>query len=148
MEIKNSKIEINPKDYSKIFGDWIKNPEILQEKFKNAKPYPYITIENFLNEELAETLSQKFPLPDEKTWHRYLNPLENKWVLDNVNEMPNEFSFILESLANSQVAGKLSLLTGIDGLEHDPTLHGSAIHSHGKNGNLAIHLDVSIYFIY
>jgi len=142
----NSHID-DPKDLTKIFGDWIKDPIALQKKFIEAKPYSFIKIKNFLNHDLAEKLADKFPTPvgdAQKHFHRYCNPLENKWAMDNVLEFPEEFRFIFEALSTSDLCKKMGDLTNIKDLEHDPTLNGSGLHCHGRNGNLAIHLDCKL----
>jgi len=135
MEIKNSKIEINPKDYSKIFGDWIKNPEILQEKFKNAKPYPNIVIENFLNEDFAKVIKETFPEINEH-FHKYNNPIEVKYSMDDISVMPNEHRILYDALADPEVINKFSLLTGIPNLLNDIYRHGAGDVHMPNNGRL------------
>ena len=141
MELKTDFDFPKPENYEEIFGDWIKNPSSLNEKFNNAKPYPFIKINNFLKTELAEKLLKQFPTPDNNKWNIYKNPVEIKFALDKIDEMPSGFSFVLEALSNSKVAEKLTELTGIEKLEHDPTLHGAGINCHKPGGKLLIHLD-------
>lgn len=130
-------------DLNSHFGDWLKNDVLKQQfalEFITNKPYPHIVIENFLNGEFAEVLFSKFPPINEK-WHQYDNPIEVKSVLDNLDEMPTEYQTIFNLLCVPEFINNLEKITGINGLECDPYLHGAGLHSHTKNGRLNIHLD-------
>lgn len=59
----------------KYFGDWTKKLDKITETFKNAKPYSHVVIDNFLNEEIANKLSETFPRPNKDWWH-FHNPIE------------------------------------------------------------------------
>ena len=45
------------------------------EKYKNRKPFPYISFENFLNFGAAQNMMDAFPSIDEN-FYKYDNPLE------------------------------------------------------------------------
>ena len=62
-----------------FFGDWIKkNIEI------NTIPFKHIVINNFLNNDIFQEISDVFPQkPNEHFWE-YKNPLEVKYTFDNV----------------------------------------------------------------
>jgi hypothetical protein len=141
-------------NYSNMFGEWYNNPHLLQEQFKNAKPYPNIVIDNFLSEDLARILAKKFPQVN-SDWDYYCNPIEVKYALNKVSKMPEEFGKLFTVLGEPQFLNKMIQLTGMDGLENDPHLHGSGLHSHGRNGyivfcinkcrHLDCHLDYEIH---
>lgn len=125
------------------FGKWYENFNLQKEylnHFKDVKPYPYILIDNFLDDELANLLSNTFPKVSDK-WHYYNNPIEVKYALDNLNEMPKEYKDIFHILCMKPFLKTLENITEIKGLEYDPYLHGAGLHAHPVNGRLNIHLD-------
>jgi dTDP-glucose 4,6-dehydratase len=129
-------------DKKNFFGDWINNVEVLQQKFSNAKPFEHIIIPNFLNKDYAETLYHLFPEDIENnTWHKYYNPIEVKYAFDNIHKLPSKLKDIFYLLSTREICEKFSILSDIDGLEHDPYLHGAGLHIHPRNGRLHIHLD-------
>ena len=68
----------------KYFGNWILSPEKLNRDFINAKPFSYVVIDNFLNNDFIENINKEFP--DEYIdWHKYNNPLEVKYAFDNID---------------------------------------------------------------
>jgi Rps23 Pro-64 3,4-dihydroxylase Tpa1-like proline 4-hydroxylase len=125
-----------------FFGDWIHNVEKLQKEFINAEPFENIIIPNFLNSEYAEALYKLFPEDIENnTWYKYYNPIEVKYAFDNIQKLPDKLKNIFYLLSTKEISEKFSILSGIDGLENDPYLHGAGLHIHPRNGRLHLHLD-------
>lgn len=125
-----------------FFGEWINNVEELKAKFTVAEPYEHIIIPNFLNEDYANILHDCFPEDIEKDhWHKYYNPIEVKYTLDNLEKLPNTLKDIFYLFSTKELTEKFSILSDIDNLEYDPYLHGAGIHVHPRNGRLHIHLD-------
>ena len=134
MENKSNKLS--------FFGDWINHVEDLQEKFLNSEPFEHIIIPNFLNEEYAELLHDSFPEDIENgKWHKYYNPIEVKYAFDNIEKLPSCLKDIFYLLSTKEITEKFSKLSGIEGLEYDPYLHGAGLHIHPRNGRLHVHLD-------
>ena len=48
------------------------------EQFKNADPFPYVKIDNFLNPDKLKEVLDVFPSPKELAFYKYENPLEKK----------------------------------------------------------------------
>jgi dTDP-glucose 4,6-dehydratase len=131
--------KINKTNY---FGDWIHNVKNLQSKFINAEPFEHIIIPNFLNEDYANLLSDIFPIDVEKDyWHKYYNPIEVKYSLDNLQKLPYSLNDIFYLLSTKEITKKFSELSGIENLEYDPYLHGAGVHVHPRDGRLHMHLD-------
>ena len=54
-------------DLSSFLGSWAENGTKLEEvhdHFINAKPYPYVVIENFFAPEVAARIESRFPVPN------------------------------------------------------------------------------------
>jgi dTDP-glucose 4,6-dehydratase len=125
-----------------FFGDWVNNVKDLQEKFIKADPFEHIIIPNFLNENYANILHDCFPEDvEQEHWHKYLNPIEVKYTLDNLEKLPNNLKDIFYLFSTKEITKKFSELSGINNLEFDPYLHGAGIHVHPRNGRLHMHLD-------
>ena len=71
IKIDNLYLEIiNKKNINYFFGEWINKIDNLNSKFLNGKPFENIVIDNFLDHDYAEKLSQVFPNNYEK-WYKY-----------------------------------------------------------------------------
>ena len=144
--IENIKIDqiylekINKLNINHFFGDWINNVEDLQSNFTHAKPFENIVIDNFLNNEYAEKLSELFP-DNYEEWYKYENPIEVKYAFDEINILPEELKNYFYILSTKMFIDKIQKLTDINKLEYDEYLHGAGLHSHSTNGRLNIHLD-------
>jgi hypothetical protein len=134
---------INEEDSLKYFGDWVNHTDELNLQFKDADPFPYVVVKNFLNEEYAEKIYSLFPtdIHDAEKWHKYCNPIEVKYANDNINSLPEDIKNFFYHLSSNQLVDVMSRLTGIKDLEYDEYLHGAGLHIHPKYGRLSVHLD-------
>ena len=124
------------------FGDWINNSGELFKQFNDAEPFDHIIIPNFLNEEYANLICDKFPTDvTSKKWHKYNNPLEIKYANDDINNLPVCIRKLFYLLSTDEIINEVSALSGIESLEYDPYLHGAGLHIHPRNGKLNMHLD-------
>lgn len=125
------------------FGDWTTKIEELKEKYSVAIPFEHIIIENFLNEELANIVSELYPA-DLSLYHKYDNPIEVKFAYDKINLLDNRLKSIFYLLSTTVMENIFSEITDIK-LENDPYLNGAGLHLHPRNGRLGIHLDYEIH---
>lgn len=123
-----------------IFGDWTKDVGEIESKFRGAKPFDHIIIDNFLKDQIAESIFNIFPT-NYDSWHKYENPLEVKYAYDNINQMDSKIRDVFLGLSSSKSIELFSKISGIENLEYDPCLHGAGLHAHPRNGRLNIHLD-------
>lgn len=137
--IKITDHNINNSD-TKIFGDWIKNCDMLSEEFQTAKPFPHILIDNFLRDDIADKISSEFPPLSDKWWS-YHNPIEVKYVYDFIQNLSPALRNVFYALASPEIVNKMRIITGISTLTYDQYLHGAGIHTHPRNGRLMMHLD-------
>jgi len=129
-----------------VFGSWINCTKKLREEYMNAKPFEHIAIPNFLSETACEQLAAEFPNPKDARhhWHRYNNPLEMKYALNEFDDLPVA-SKMFKLLSSPEILLKIRELTGIANLEADPHLHGAGLHAYPSGGKLDMHLDYGIH---
>lgn len=135
--------EINSrKDIETYFGDWINddNTQCLKNKFVKAQPFEHLIIDNFLNIDYANSISNKFPNNFEN-WHKYYNPIEVKYAYDNIENFNDETKNLFYFLSSDKITKKIMDITNITNLTCDEYLHGAGLHAHPRYGRLGMHLD-------
>jgi len=142
-----------------VFGKWFYDPNHISElhnHFENGNPFPHCVIPNFFNEEFASQIESKFPVPDQsctsnwrdKGWHLYNNPIEGKFLHNNIpvqSSHDSSFGTLWQALQSSALVDALRSITGISNLVTDPHLYGAGLHYHPPEGRLEMHLDYSIH---
>lgn len=108
-------------------------------------PFPYYIIDNFLDINLAESISNEFLDYEAEQWFIYKSPLENKKALNNWNLFKPQIYKLISSLNSTQFIESLKQITKIENLYPDIGLHGAGLHIHGNGGKLNIHLDYSVH---
>ncbi len=116
------------------------------EEFKKAKPFPYIVLDDFLDEEyfrgLACSYSDENNLKDGKAFDSDVET--KKWISLNT-EIPDAIREIVNELNSNEWVENLRCMTGIDTLI--PTQSGNTklanYHEMHANGFLAPHVDHS-----
>jgi len=126
-----------------FFGNWTKNLDEIKESFNHAKPYSHVVIDNFLNDDIANRLSDTFPKPN-KDWWYFHNPIEEKFIYDKLHLMDEDFRNYFFMISKPEFLEKMKKISGIDNLEIDPYFHGGGMHCHPPGGKLNMHLDYSI----
>lgn len=143
IKIKNNDLEnFNKleKDVLDKFGNWIKNIDLLREKFLTALPFEHIVIDDFLNIEYVNKLYDSFPEQFDE-WYKYENPIEVKYTYDNIDTLNSELKNYFYYLSSNVIVDIFRKLTNINDLTYDEYLHGAGLHCHPKYGRLNIHLD-------
>jgi Rps23 Pro-64 3,4-dihydroxylase Tpa1-like proline 4-hydroxylase len=110
------------------------------KKYQTREPFPFISFENFLNEDVASSMMDSFP-PIDDAFYKYDNPLEKKYAFDKVLELPESIRHTLLELNSPPFLSFLEQLTGIQGLIPDPYYRGGGIHQSKRGGKLDIHVD-------
>ena len=112
--------------------------------FKCADHFDHIVIDNFLEEEFATRLVDKFPGPTELKWWSYNNPLEKKLAFNDIKKLNPVFSEFFEEISSHEFISWLSKFTGIE-LHADPSLNGGGLHLIKSGGKLDVHEDFNIH---
>lgn len=111
-------------------------PELSQtiEDYASNRPFPHTTLEGIIETAKLRWLVDSWP--HDAPWVHYDNPLERKSMHPKIwIEFLNDPKFIAE----------LSDLTGIPGLQADPTLYGAGLSLVPPGGFLMLHRDLSLH---
>ena len=68
----------------------ILNEKKIIKEYRNSKPFPHLIIENFLDSEIANRISNLFPNYNEQYLHSYSNAIEEKKVTNDWNKFPKD----------------------------------------------------------
>ncbi|MCF6764292.1 2OG-Fe(II) oxygenase [Thiotrichales bacterium 19S3-7] len=126
---------------NKIYSDFA----LLTEEFKQAKPFPHIIIDNFLDLDLARKLDSEFPSFDNEIWHQYNNAIEIKKLCNAWEKFPiTTYQFFAYLNSPSFIKKLNQMMPGVE-LLADTGLNGGGWHIHSAGGKLNTHLDYSIH---
>jgi Rps23 Pro-64 3,4-dihydroxylase Tpa1-like proline 4-hydroxylase len=131
------KIELFP--YSK----WNSELSTLALRYQNNPPCPHLLLAGFLNPQVARGVAEEFPAPDTDAWIQYKHQNENKQGMTKRELFPPYLGEVADELNSPEFVAWLSQLTGIPGLQADPSLEGGGLHQSGRGGFLNVHTDFS-----
>ena len=115
------------------------------KNFKEAKPFPHLSVDNFLQTELADRLDKNYPGLKDTVWWKYNNHFEKKLACNNINDLDDCFKEFFDLVNSREFVLELEKLTGIKGLISDPSLHGGGLHRIERGGKLDIHADFNYH---
>jgi len=132
-----------------IFSNKINDQQFidgLKKEFSEAKPYKHLMIDNFLTEEFANLIYDKFP-PLELLSRHYHGLNENKSEGADFNSFDVSFSQLREALNTEEFKKKVEYITGINDIFSTQDNLGCGVHQ-GKDGSyLDIHIDFNIHHV-
>jgi hypothetical protein len=120
-----------------------------RDEFINAKPFPHVVIDEFVDPEVLDRVTNEFPGPDDPAWQLW-GPGPTKQSHDRRIEklgLSAEDGFgpltrhIMHVLNSRPVIEFIENLTGTNGVFPDPTFNACGLHSTGPGGRLMIHVD-------
>jgi Rps23 Pro-64 3,4-dihydroxylase Tpa1-like proline 4-hydroxylase len=120
------------------------NLEELRNSYMSGKPYPFVKIENFLDTNFAQEISDSYPsfdtaLVQGKT---FTTANERKKVqITNSKLFPAPVAKLNDAISSPQFLSGLSYITGIPDLLADEQLIGGGMHITGPGGRLDVHVD-------
>ena len=114
------------------------------KEFKETKPFPYLKIDNILNNKFAKTIQQEIiDIPDDE-WDRYENPFEHKYTLRDKENIPKECSKLFITLTSKEFVNYLSNIMGYE-IKNDSTKNWWGIHKYNDGDHLDIHVDAGLH---
>tara|TARA_Y100000816_G_C26058906_1_gene555871 strand:- start:265 stop:1083 length:819 start_codon:yes stop_codon:yes gene_type:complete len=115
--------------------------------YQEAKPFPFIEIDNFFDEKFLDDVLQSFPKLSEKKHNHNMNiPTEVKLGINSPELIPDKINEFIEYLNSYFFLNFLQKLTGInESLIPDPYLFGGGLHEIKKGGFLKIHSDFNVH---
>ncbi len=121
------------------------NLDALQSRYRSAKPFPHIVLDNFLEPDVVRLAMDEFPPLDPGEWNIYSHANERKFSHTEPATWPPTLQAVLAELNSQPVVDFLSKLTGIEGLFADDTLEGGGLHQSTTGGFLNIHADFTVH---
>ena len=114
-------------------------------KYRAADPYPFIQFDHFLESKAAKMAMESFPSIGGEGWINYIHVNENKHGLNKMDRIPSYLQEVIKTLNSAEFVAALSNLTGIEGLQADPSLEGGGLHQSKRGGFLNIHADFTVH---
>lgn len=124
---------------------WSAALPMLSKAYRQAAPYPHITLENFLQPDAAEQALAAFPAVQDAGWIHYVHVNEKKHGLNKLELLPPYIQHVIGSLNSPEFVAWLSELTGIPNLVSDDMLEGGGLHQSKRNGFLNVHADFTVH---
>jgi hypothetical protein len=126
------------------FRELAERAEELAPCFRQASPYPFLVIDDFLSAEVVEVLVRDFPAPGAEIWHRCLTADQhNKLALSHESLIPASIRNLIHELNSGYFLELLEQITGINNLVADTKLVGGGLHQIERGGKLNVHVDYS-----
>lgn len=110
------------------------------EEYQYKKPFPYMYVDDVLEEETALKLQQCILDIPITQFDRYNNPFEQKYTLRDKNNYPKLLQSFIDHLTTQEFIDKLSALTGYN-LINDPDKNFYGVHVYEPGDYLDIHVD-------
>ncbi len=116
----------------------------LRTAYDTAAPYPHVVIDNFLTEELAESLFSNFPAIDQLKVH-YSGLNEKKSEGSNFEAFHPDFSRLRDQMQTQAVSEWMGKVTGITDLQVTNDSLGCGLHQGTDGSYLDPHVDFSLH---
>lgn len=118
---------------------------LAKSTFLDAKPFPHIVLDDFLQQDLAHQLLAAFPSVDAELWQSYKHENSKKLACTNINRIPSPINQVLKELNSPAFLAALERLTGIDDLLPDLDYVGGGLHLITQGGFLKVHADFNVH---
>lgn len=120
--------------------------EDISNQYIQAKPYPHIVLDNYLDDVYLNKALKAFPKIQDDGWIHYVHINEKKHGLNKLELIPEVIrDGIIKELNAPKFISFLEQLTGIDNLLPDHTFEGGGIHQSENGGYLNIHADFTVH---
>jgi Rps23 Pro-64 3,4-dihydroxylase Tpa1-like proline 4-hydroxylase len=118
--------------------------EKLAEKYQQARPFPFILIDDFLPNAIAEAVAADLPDKGSPDWKKLpTDDQKGKHVLADESKLPAVIRALIQELNSGYFLRFLEKLTGIPDLIADTKLVGGGVHMIERGGKLSVHVDFS-----
>ncbi len=117
----------------------------LQEKYRTAKPFPHIAIDDFVSPAVLDLCLEQFPSnpdPESRSFNRDQERYKTSYNPDYLTPEVRSFFYSLNSRPFIQFIENLS---GIKGLIPDPFFIGGGFHETRTGGHLDVHADFNLH---
>jgi Rps23 Pro-64 3,4-dihydroxylase Tpa1-like proline 4-hydroxylase len=118
--------------------------DALREEYRNARPFPCLCIDDFIDLDFAREVSRSFPsFESARGMGRSFDALhENRKIqVTDPTLFPAPTARLADMLASEEFRRTLSEITGIPNLLWDPDFSGGGMHQTAAHGRLDVHID-------
>ncbi len=116
-----------------------------KEQFRKARPYPHVYFDDFLPQETAIGLAGSFPDSRHAGWLDSKDGVRTrKWVLP-LNSFPESFRNVVDYFHSAPFLFFLERLSGVEGLQPDPSLWYAGLQRVDRGGFLRPHVDLNYH---
>jgi hypothetical protein len=123
---------------------WRALPE-LRRRYRAAKPFRHVVLDDFLDDEIAAQAARDFPAIGTSGWINYLHINERKYANNAVCTWGSALQEVEAALTSLEFARFLAHLTDHPGLFADPSMRGAGLHQSVTGGFLNIHADFTVH---
>lgn len=127
-----------------IHADILQDSSTIRDRFRQAKPFRHVALDNFLEPSVAESLLADFPPFDERKAMNELGLVGRKAVVESVKGLSPFYREFYEYINSKTFLAAMSELTGIPDLLADDTLFGGGTHENLDGQGLDAHVDFNI----
>jgi hypothetical protein len=116
----------------------------IQARFRQARPFRHVAVDNFLDPGKCEALLRDFPSFNEKYAMNEHGTVGRKAVVERVSEVSPFYKAFYQYINSPSFLEAMSELTGIPDLIADKTLLGGGTHDNLDGQGLNVHVDFNI----
>src|SRR5262249_38617786 len=119
----------------------------LARQYRNAQPFPFVAIENFLDPEFALEVAGAYPtFETAKQMGFAFNAVNERREVQVTGRarLPPVAGQLSDALASDAFLDQLSAITGMPKLLADERLFGGGMHVTGPHGRLDVHVDFNL----
>src|SRR5688572_26803832 len=121
--------------------------EAVRSQYRNAQPFPFFVIDNFLQEDFAQSVLDAYPSYDEARRVGFEFDAVNEKLKIQVTDrekFPDSVKKLSDALSGPAFLADLEYITGIPRLLADPKFNGGGMHLTGPTGRLDVHVDFNL----
>jgi Rps23 Pro-64 3,4-dihydroxylase Tpa1-like proline 4-hydroxylase len=128
------------------FDKWESQAAELAMSFRDAKPFPLLTLDGFLLDAQLQTLYDQIPDPLASNINKSRDYMfaKNKYEKSNFKDISPLFQQLYDDLTGARFQTLLREITG-EQVFVDPDFHGGGIHQGGPGSFLDMHVDFNFH---
>lgn len=123
------------------------NPTVLakldahRERFRDARPFRHVVIDDFFEPAVAAALLQQFPAFEAGNARTENGDLGHKSTVEKIRGLGSAYAKFDDAIQTPAFLDAIGRITGIDGLLYDPWYFGGGTHCNRAGQDLDAHVD-------
>jgi hypothetical protein len=117
----------------------------LGERFRTARPFPHLVLDDFFSDDFAQSLLSTFPAFDPSKAANELGEVGRKAVHTKLEELKEPYRKLDELFKSDEFLKFMSTITGIPELLYDPDYIGGGTHENLGGQELDPHVDFNYH---